>query len=302
MHRALSMIVAGALALSFPAPAFAAHQDEAAASADMPQSCLLSAREVATNFVTDFYLEGKTREAFMDWVSPDYIQHNPFAVSGREEAMTFLEGARKAYPERTARIHRVIASDDLVVFHIESHDTPGDLGTAVIDIFRVKDCKVIEHWGVVQPVPESSVNGHDMFNSVEIRTTGKVSQPCTLSARQVADGFVPLLYGQGKVREAYETWVNPDYQQHNPHAQNGRDAAIAFLEPFYQKNPQHKMSVYRVIVSDGYIAVHLVGRPTPDAPGAVAVDILRVDNCKIVEHWDVTEPVPETSANDNGMY
>lgn len=301
MRGALPMILAGALA-SAPLPAAAQAPDPAPAAQAAPQSCLLSAREVATNFVQEFYLEGETRAAFMNWVSPDYIQHNPFAVSGREAAIRFLEDARKAHPQRTARIHRVIASDDLVLFHIESHDTPGDRGAAVIDIFRVKDCKVIEHWGVHQPVPESTVNGHDMFNSVEIRTSGKVSEPCTLSARQVADGFVPLLYGQGKVREAYETWVHPDYQQHNPYAQNGRDAAIAFLEPFYEKNPQHTMSVYRVIVSDGYIAVHLVGRPTPDARGAAAVDILRVDNCKIVEHWDVTQAIPETSANDNSMY
>ena len=125
-------------------------------------------------------------------------------------------------------------------------------------------------------------------------------QACT--TRDVANGFIPLFYEQGKVREAYETWVAPDYIQHNPNAKDGRDAAIAFLEPFYQRNPNHKMTVYRVLVDGDLIAVHLRGQDGPDDPGAAAVDILRVKDCKIVEHWDVTQKVPETSANSNGMF
>jgi predicted SnoaL-like aldol condensation-catalyzing enzyme len=85
-------------------------------------------------------------------------------------------------------------------------------------------------------------------------------------------------------------------------AQNGRDAAIAFLEPIYQRNPQHRMTVHRMIVEDPYIVVHLHGQSSPEDLGAAAVDILRVENCKIVEHWDVTQPVPAESINGNGMF
>jgi len=123
---------------------------------------------------------------------------------------------------------------------------------------------------------------------------------CT--TRDVANGFIPLFYEQGKVREAYETWVAEDYKQHNPNATDGRDAAIAFLEPFYQRNPTHKMTVYRVLVDGDLFAVHLRGQTGPDDPGAAAVDILRVKDCRIVEHWDVTQRVPESSANPNGMF
>ncbi|WP_336979614.1 nuclear transport factor 2 family protein [Altererythrobacter fulvus] len=129
---------------------------------------------------------------------------------------------------------------------------------------------------------------------------GAAEKPCT--TRDVANGFIPLFYEQGKVREAYETWVAEDYIQHNPHATDGRDAAIAFLEPFYQRNPTHRMTVHRVLVDGDLIAVHLHGQTGPDDRGAAAVDILRVKDCKIVEHWDVTQPVPEKSANPNGMF
>ena len=126
--------------------------------------------------------------------------------------------------------------------------------------------------------------------------------PKTCTTRDVADGFIPLFYEQGKVREAYETWVAADYKQHNPNATDGRDAAIAFLEPFYQRNPTHRMTVKRVLVDGDLFAVHLHGQAGPDDRGAAAVDILRVKDCKIVEHWDVTQAVPEKSANPNGMF
>ena len=126
--------------------------------------------------------------------------------------------------------------------------------------------------------------------------------PKTCTTRDVANGFIPLFYEQGKVREAYETWVAADYKQHNPNATDGRDAAIAFLEPFYQRNPTHRMTVKRVLVDGDLFAVHLHGQTGPDDRGAAAVDILRVKDCKIVEHWDVTQAVPEKSANPNGMF
>jgi predicted SnoaL-like aldol condensation-catalyzing enzyme len=120
--------------------------------------------------------------------------------------------------------------------------------------------------------------------------------------REVASGFKDLFYDQGRVREAYETYVAEDYIQHNPMADDGRDAAIAFLEPIYEANPQHRMTVHRMIVEGPYIVVHLHGQSSPQDLGAAAVDILRVEDCKIVEHWDVTQPVPSQSVNENGMF
>lgn len=125
---------------------------------------------------------------------------------------------------------------------------------------------------------------------------------CAPSIREIARGFKTLFYDQGKVREAYETYVAEDYRQHNPMARDGRDAAIAFLEPIYERNPQHRMTVHRMIVEDPYIVVHLHGQSSPDDLGAAAVDILRVEDCRIVEHWDVTQPVPAETVNGNGMF
>jgi predicted SnoaL-like aldol condensation-catalyzing enzyme len=127
---------------------------------------------------------------------------------------------------------------------------------------------------------------------------------CRLTPKEVVTRFITKLYLDKQAREAFETWVEPGYIQHNPLAKTGRDAAIAFLEPFFQSHPDASYSIKRIIADGNLVAVHSHARFTaaPDDRGLAVVDILRVDNCKIAEHWDVAQPVPEKSANTNGMF
>jgi len=127
---------------------------------------------------------------------------------------------------------------------------------------------------------------------------------CRLTPKEVVTKFMTKLYLEKQPREAFETWVEPGYVQHNPLAKTGRDAAIAFLEPFFQSHPDASYSIKRIIADGNLVAVHSHARFTaaPDDRGLAIVDILRVDNCKIAEHWDVAQPVPEKSANTNGMF
>lgn len=125
---------------------------------------------------------------------------------------------------------------------------------------------------------------------------------CTMSARQVVDAFIPLFYEQKNAKLAFERWVAPGYIQHNPHAPTGAAAAVAFLQPFFDANPQLQYSIKRVFGSDGLVAVHYHWQMGPEDRGSAVIDIFRVADCKIVEHWDVVQPVPEKSANDNTMF
>jgi len=126
---------------------------------------------------------------------------------------------------------------------------------------------------------------------------------CKLKPKEVVVKFMNEFYVEKRVRDAFETWVVPDYIQHNPMAQSGRDAAIAFLEPFFKSHPDAHYEIKRVIGGDGdLVAVHSHAVFNPGERGLAIVDILRVKDCKVVEHWDVAQPVPEKSANDNGMF
>ena len=134
-------------------------------SLSMPSQgeCAMSPREVVEEFVEVFYRQKKVRQAFETWVHPDYIQHKTSLPDGREPVIEFLEGLMERFPERTFTIHRIIASEDLVAVHYHSQASQEDLGFAVVDIFRVEACRMVEHWDVVQPVPEQSANDNTMF-------------------------------------------------------------------------------------------------------------------------------------------
>jgi predicted SnoaL-like aldol condensation-catalyzing enzyme len=125
---------------------------------------------------------------------------------------------------------------------------------------------------------------------------------CRLTPKEVVTRFITKLYLDKQAREAFETWVEPGYIQHNPLAKTGRDAAIAFLEPFFQSHPDASYSIKRIIADGNLVAVHSHAKFSADDRGLAIVDILRVANCKIAEHWDVAQPVPEKSANTNGMF
>jgi predicted SnoaL-like aldol condensation-catalyzing enzyme len=149
----ISQALIGGLALIAAAPGAAATDT----------ACKLTPKEVVTSFVTEFYVEKKVRAAFETWVDPGYIQHNPMAATGREAAIAFLEPFVASHPAMTYSIKRIMADGNLVAVHSRGSFTPGDRGFAVVDILRVEGCRVMEHWDVVQPVPDTAANQNGMF-------------------------------------------------------------------------------------------------------------------------------------------
>jgi predicted SnoaL-like aldol condensation-catalyzing enzyme len=93
-----------------------------------------------------------------------YIQHNPFAADGPQAFIDFVNSFKGANPLLSVDIVRVIAECDLVVTHSHITVSPEDRGSAAMDIFRLdKRGKIVEHWDVVQMIPETSANDNGMF-------------------------------------------------------------------------------------------------------------------------------------------
>jgi predicted SnoaL-like aldol condensation-catalyzing enzyme len=137
------------------------------ASAAQAKECKLTPKQVVSNFMDEFYIQKKVRSSFERWVDPGYIQHNPYAATGREAAIGFLEKFVAENPGQRTTIHRIIADGNLVAVHshgwMENGDAAAKRGFAVVDIFRVEGCRVMEHWDVLSPVPEASANTNTMF-------------------------------------------------------------------------------------------------------------------------------------------
>jgi predicted SnoaL-like aldol condensation-catalyzing enzyme len=141
-----------------------------------------------------------------------------------------------------------------------------------------------------------------LFAVDTLAATNAPAAKCSLQPKQVVTQFMTRFYVDKKVREAFETWVDPGYIQHNPLAETGRDAAIKFLEPFFATHPDIHYTIARIIADGNLVAVHSHGVFAAGERGIAVVDILRVEGCKVMEHWDVAQPVPEKSANTNGMF
>jgi predicted SnoaL-like aldol condensation-catalyzing enzyme len=119
--------------------------------------------DIVTNFYSLAFKEHKVVEAAERFLDPNYIQHNPNVPDGRKPFVDFFVPFFKANKEARAEVKRVIADGDLVVLHVHSKMTAADRGRAIVDIFRVKGNRIVEHWDVIQAIPEKSANNNTMF-------------------------------------------------------------------------------------------------------------------------------------------
>ncbi|NOX52342.1 MAG: polyketide cyclase [Gammaproteobacteria bacterium] len=93
-----------------------------------------------------------------------YVQHNPLVRDGWDGFRSYIRNYVKLYPDMKVRIVRLIAEGDFVVAHVHTTLSKQDTrGVAAIDIFRLEQGKIVEHWDVIQPIPEESENPNSMF-------------------------------------------------------------------------------------------------------------------------------------------
>ena len=97
------------------------------------------------------------------FISPDYIQHNQMAEPGRDGLKQFLDTIREQTPEAVHDVKRAFVDGDHVTVHYHVRRWPGDAGWAVIDIFRLEDGLIAEHWDVMQDVVEGGPNPASPF-------------------------------------------------------------------------------------------------------------------------------------------
>ncbi|OOZ78781.1 pyruvate kinase [Bacillus cereus] len=123
-------------------------------------------KEKNKKMVVDFYNEVFNKhniDIIPNYVSEDYKQHNPFVADGRKAFMDFFKEDFIKNPNSSAEIKRVVAEGDTVALHVHSRTNSQDKGVAIVDIFRIKDGKIVEHWDVIQEIPNEAANDNTMF-------------------------------------------------------------------------------------------------------------------------------------------
>ena len=236
-------------------------------------------------------------EAARELVTPDYMQHNPAIPTGAEGLLGAIPLVEQA--GMTVTTHRIIAEGDMVVLHntYENADAFGAPTLVAFDVFRVEDGRVAEHWDNLQAPPETTVSGRSMTDGpTEVTDLDK-----TAENKELVVGFVRDVLG-GAAPENVTNYMDPDvYMQHNPNIDDGLDGLMAAIEAFAAQGQVITKFEPQIVVAQGnfvFVASDAIMGGDPWA----FFDLWRVEDGKIVEHWDVVSPIPAEMAHDNGKF
>jgi len=147
--RIATLFIAACLALMFPAAAGAARQQE-------------DNKKIVLEFY-DRAINQKDFEAASQFLGKNYIQHNQNAADGPEGLRGFIKYLREKFPNAHSEVKRVFGDGDFVILHVHAVREPGTRGVAIVDIFRLENGKIVEHWDVHEDIGGKAANANGMF-------------------------------------------------------------------------------------------------------------------------------------------
>lgn len=236
-------------------------------------------------------------EAARQLITPDYIQHNPQVPTGADGLIGLIPLVAES--GMTATTHRVITEGDLVVLHntYDNADAFGAASLAAFDIFRVEDGKVAEHWDNLQPIPETTASGRGMTDG----PTDITDRDHTAENKALVLGFVQDVLG-GAAPQNAPNYMDPEvYMQHNPNLEDGLAGLLAGTQAWAEQGFVITKFAPQIVVAEGNF-VFVASDATVSGQPWAFFDLWRVEDGKIVEHWDVVSPTPSEMAHENGKF
>lgn len=225
------------------------------------------------------------------WVAADYRQHSSLAADGPEALRGLVASLPAGFRYEPAR---VIADGDLVALHGVYHGF-GPEPLVAFDLFRVADGKLAEHWDALTPVVAETASGRSQTDGPRAPSGADTSRSRAL----VAD-FAQRVLQDADYSVLTDYISTETYLQHNPEAADGLDGfgAAAGKWAAEGKNLVYK-TVHRVVAEGDLVLLQSEG----EFGEPVAYwDLFRVQDGKIVEHWDVIVPIPASLPHSNGLF
>ena len=248
--------------------------------------------------VLRLYAEGFNKnktDVVKELVGTEFVQHDKSLPGQEDGQVQQFKNIKAKIPDAVATVKHVAADGDLVAVHWHASDTPANeaTGEARIDLYRVDDGKLVEHWGIAQTVPAKTASGNSLFNDAYRYPKGAptLSEELEEKNRKFAVTAYRKL-SDGDMTVIDKSW-DPRYYQHNPMIANGTGPLKQLLGQNTEDTPSPSSrsdgsapptegggTRFGNTLADG----DLVWVFSSDYDVA---DLFRVVDGKIIEHWDV---------------
>lgn len=230
-------------------------------------------------------------------LAPDYIQHNPAVPTGRAPILGFLPALAESGISVTT--HRILAQGDHVVAH-STYQNAQAFGAETLvgfDVFRLENGKVAEHWDNLARVAPPNPSGRTQTDGATELADRDRSEANTAL---VGDFLDAVLVGGDGARAA-EFISTETYIQHNSRIGDGLDGLGAALAAMADQGITMEYTTVHKVIAEGNFVFAMSEGAFGGAPTAF-FDLFRVDDGRIVEHWDVIAEIPQEMAHDNGKF
>ena len=263
---------------------------------------------IAKDFVQVLFVRHDVKQAYAKYMTADFIQHNPEIRSGQHGDDDFLSKRRERDPQHYLPVEQwrdvidhVLVDDKTFAVHHHVYTSATDHGRVFVDIWRTENGKLVEHWDIIQAVPDQPVNPTPMWGD---RVAPRPVEHGRVSPEAVIRAYMKLGLDEHRPAEAAERYISPDFVQHSPHIPPGKPGLIRY---FAQQSAAETASprvsnLSHMLVDGDLVLLHRHVTRGPQDLGTMYADLFRVQHGQIVEHWDVIQAVPPTSVNGNSMW
>jgi predicted SnoaL-like aldol condensation-catalyzing enzyme len=248
----------------------------------------------------------KDHDAFMNIAADPYIQHSPDMADGWEPVWKLTTERPAGFSSKQIKwlgTEGLLDNGNFLVMLREVNRGDGTPTSKIIDLMRFdSDGKYVEHWDIRQPLSPKTASGRS-----ETGTSGKFAEnPVNYSVKEeeknkkIAVKFLNNAFNKGELNKALDAMVYEGYIQHNPFIADG----IAPVKEVFAsgKIPALCYDIKYVLAQNDIVVVY--SKVTSTAGISAVVDILRIRDGQLVEHWDVVQPVPadKDMPHKNGMF